>query len=271
MRNLALSIVVSLLAVACVDSVPLEDKPCPCADGFVCCALTSQCLPPEATCVAPPENPPPVCGPSRAVEPVVEISVDSDVDNIVGPISCSADNADPRLFKYAPGYVPDPTVQAQVQAMLSQMSVPDKATQMRGMPYGSAYAVQMTDVQRSPDTASIRGFRYRNGPRGMNLGEDMDGAYPRAAIVNGSSVGYATAFPVSMARGATFDLDLEYAIGEAIGDEMQAAGQTLALAPLVNLLRHPLWGRAQESYGEDPFHVGRLASARRAKGGQPTK
>ena len=64
-----------------------------------------------------------------------------------------------------------------------------------------------------------------------------------------------------MARGAAFDLDLEYAIGEAIGDEMQAAKQTLLLAPCMNLLRHPYWGRAQETYGEDPFQIGRLATA----------
>ncbi len=64
-----------------------------------------------------------------------------------------------------------------------------------------------------------------------------------------------------MARGAAFDLDLEYAVGEAIGDEMQAAQQTLLLAPCMNLLRHPYWGRAQETYGEDPYQVGRLASA----------
>ncbi len=42
---------------------------------------------------------------------------------------------------------------------------------------------------------------------------------------------------------------------------MQAAQETLLLAPCMNLLRHPLWGRAQETYGEDPFHIGRLASA----------
>ena len=42
---------------------------------------------------------------------------------------------------------------------------------------------------------------------------------------------------------------------------MQAAKQTLLLAPCMNLLRHPLWGRAQETYGEDPYHIGRLASA----------
>ena len=89
---------------------------------------------------------------------------------------------------------------------------------------------------------TIRGWRYRDASRGMNLGEDMVGAKPNAAVANGENVGFSTAFPVSMARGAAFDLDLEYAIGEAIGDEMQAAKETLLLAPCMNLLRHPLLG-----------------------------
>ena len=29
----------------------------------------------------------------------------------------------------------------------------------------------------------------------------------------------------------------------------------------MNILRHPLWGRAQETYGEDSFHLGRLGTA----------
>ena len=164
-------------------------------------------------------------------------------------------------FKYAQGYTPDPNVLNQVANALSTMSLSDKATQMRGMPFGSVGSPQLNDLQRSRDTASIRGFRYRDGTRGMNLAEDMDGAVPNAGKVNGTTVGYSTAFPVGVARGASFDLDLEYAVGEAIGDEMQAAKQTVLSAPCVDLLRHPLWGRAQESYGEDPFHVGRLASA----------
>ena len=62
---------------------------------------------------------------------------------------------------------------------------------------------------------------------------------------------YSTAFPVAIARGAAFDVDLEYHIGQAIGDEMLASGNTMLLAPTVNILRHPAWGRAQETYGED--------------------
>jgi beta-glucosidase len=42
---------------------------------------------------------------------------------------------------------------------------------------------------------------------------------------------------------------------------MMAAKQTLLLAPCMNLLRNPLWGRAQETYGEDGFQIGRMASA----------
>jgi beta-glucosidase len=184
----------------------------------------------------------------------------------INPIVCGA-NPSPlkdqlkATFKYAPGYQLDPTVQPTVTTLMSQMTLEEKATQMRGEPYGAAGKLNFTDYERSPNTKTIRGYRYRDASRGMNLGEDMEGALPNAAIVDGSGVGYSTAFPVSMARGAAFDLDLEHDIGEAIGDEMQAAKQTLLLAPCMNLLRNPLWGRAQETYGEDAFQIGRLASA----------
>ncbi|NNE74961.1 MAG: beta-glucosidase [Acidimicrobiales bacterium] len=77
----------------------------------------------------------------------------------------------------------------------------------------------------------------------------------------GCVVGPATTFPVSMARGASFDPALEYEIGQAMGAELRASGATYTGAVCMNLLRHPAWGRAQETYGEDPHHVGELAAA----------
>ena len=77
----------------------------------------------------------------------------------------------------------------------------------------------------------------------------------------GSVLGNSTCFPVAMARGATWDPDLEERVGEAIGAELRAAGATLTGAVCVNVLRHPAWGRAQETYGEDPLHVGVLGAA----------
>jgi beta-glucosidase len=92
------------------------------------------------------------------------------------------------------------------------------------------------------DRVGLPGIRFSDGPRG-------------------AVVGNATCFPVSMARGATWDPDLEERVGEAIGSELRAAGANLTGAVCVNLLRHPAWGRAQETYGEDPHHVGALGAA----------
>ena len=88
----------------------------------------------------------------------------------------------------------------------------------------------------------IPGIEFADGPRGC-------------------VVRPATAFPVSMARGASFDPVLEERIGEAIGTELRARGATFTGAVCMNLLRHPAWGRAQETYGEDPHHVGEMAVA----------
>ena len=92
------------------------------------------------------------------------------------------------------------------------------------------------------DRLGVPGIDFADGPRGCVVGD-------------------ATAFPVSMARGATFDPELETRIGDAIGAELRASGATYTGAVCMNLLRHPAWGRAQETYGEDPHHVGMMASA----------
>ena len=88
----------------------------------------------------------------------------------------------------------------------------------------------------------IPGLDFADGPRGCVIGP-------------------ATTFPVSMARGASFDPELEQRVGRAMGAELRASGATLTGAVCLNLLRHPAWGRAQETYGEDPCHVGEMAAA----------
>jgi beta-glucosidase len=79
---------------------------------------------------------------------------------------------------------------------------------------------------------------------------------PRGVIIPGS-----TCFPVSMARGASWDISLEERVGEVIGMESRAQGANLFGGVCINLLRHPAWGRAQETYGEDSFHIGEFGAA----------
>lgn len=60
---------------------------------------------------------------------------------------------------------------------------------------------------------------------------------------------------------SSWNPELERRIGAMIGREGRALGADVILAPTINVLRHPRWGRAQETYGEDPFHLGTMAVA----------
>ncbi|MEA2303294.1 MAG: beta-glucosidase, partial [Solirubrobacteraceae bacterium] len=70
--------------------------------------------------------------------------------------------------------------------------------------------------------------------------------------------GSSTAFPASIALAASFDRALARTYGAAVADEAKLKGNDVVYAPTVNILRTPLWGRAFESFGEDPFLTARL-------------
>ncbi len=84
---------------------------------------------------------------------------------------------------------------------------------------------------------------------------------PRGVRVMRKGTNGVTTFPVAMARGASWDTDLEYRINDVIAREMRANGVNYAATPCINLLRHPAWGRAQETYGEDPWLLGEMGLA----------
>ena len=86
--------------------------------------------------------------------------------------------------------------------------------------------------------------------------------------------GRATVFPQAIGMAATWDKDLIHQIGTAISDEGRAkyhealrrngyTDQYQGLtfwSPNVNIFRDPRWGRGQETWGEDPFFTGEMAS-----------
>lgn len=81
---------------------------------------------------------------------------------------------------------------------------------------------------------------------------------PRGVVCD---TGKTTCFPVSMLRGASFDTDLEEQIGHAIGLETKAYGGNTFAGVCINLPYNPGWGRSQETYGEESFHLGQMGSA----------
>jgi beta-glucosidase len=63
------------------------------------------------------------------------------------------------------------------------------------------------------------------------------------------------------ALASTWDTSVAASYGQALGAEQAGKGHNVALAPTVNILRLPLWGRAPETFSEDPYLTGQQAAA----------
>ena len=142
-------------------------------------------------------------------------------------------------------------IEQRARALRDQLSLEEKISLMHGqLPLWPGLAAMTAPGGYSSRFWSageigrlgIPGVRFTDGPRGV--------------ILEGG-----TTFPISMARGAAWDSDLEERIGDAIGREVRALGGNYFGGVCINLLRHPAWGRAQETYGEDPHHLGAMGAA----------
>jgi beta-glucosidase len=172
------------------------------------------------------------------------------------PAKASCQDSPGFKLRYSPGYsdADDQKNLTEARKWRGMMTLSEKADQMRGVDPGSPGNLNWYDIERSYDNTrlGVRGWLYRDGPRGVNL----DQAVQPGTIQHGLS----TSFPTEVTRAASFDPGLEHQIGQAMGDEMVAAQQGVLLVPCVNILRHPFWGRAQETYGEDSFLIGRIGT-----------
>lgn len=140
-------------------------------------------------------------------------------------------------------------IDGRIDVILAEATLTEKVAMMSGHGFFAAYRADGGKWGARPYRAGggierlgIEPLYFTDGPRGVARGNS-------------------TCFPCTMARGASFDVDLERRIGEAMAIEIRAQGCTLSGAVCINLLRHPGWGRAQETYGEDPHHLGAMGTA----------
>jgi beta-xylosidase len=71
----------------------------------------------------------------------------------------------------------------------------------------------------------------------------------------------ATAYPVPLSWGATFNPALVERMAGHIGRDLRSVGVHQGLAPVLDVVRDARWGRVEETIGEDPYLVGTVASA----------
>lgn len=79
--------------------------------------------------------------------------------------------------------------------------------------------------------------------------------------LTGLSTWKAATFPAPPSWGASFDPELVERMGRLIGESMRDLGVHQGLAPVLDVVRDPRWGRVEECIGEDPYLVGHVGSA----------
>ena len=70
----------------------------------------------------------------------------------------------------------------------------------------------------------------------------------------------ATVFPTALSQAATFDRNVLFRMGEAMGAEIRAQGGHVGYGPVIDIAREPRWSRMEETFGEDPTLAGILAT-----------
>lgn len=158
-----------------------------------------------------------------------------------------------------------------VMDLLRRMTLEEKAAQIAS-PFGTAVAVHnppatgwgsataaLSTLGLPPREAAAHGNELqRKHVEDTRLGIPI--LLAEEALV-GLKVQDATTFPDAIAQAATWDPDLIERMGTLIGSQMAALGVRQALSPLADVARDPRWGRVDETYGEDPYLVGMMATA----------
>lgn len=137
------------------------------------------------------------------------------------------------------------SLDARADQLLQQMTLEEKASLTSGRDAWSTQPIARLGLPH---------IWVADGPHGLRRAPSTD------------TWGYgdqapATCFPTASALAASWDVDLLFRTGQALGREAQALGVNVLLGPGVNIKRSPLGGRNFEYFSEDPFLAGELAAA----------
>jgi len=134
---------------------------------------------------------------------------------------------------------------AKVDKALAELTLEEKASLCSGRDDWSTQSIERLDIPW---------IWVSDGPHGLR----------RAPATNKAGYGDqlpATCFPTASALAATWDVNLIYKVGQALGDECQALDVNVLLGPGVNIKRSVLGGRNFEFFSEDPVLSGEIGAA----------
>lgn len=172
------------------------------------------------------------------------------------------------------------STQERVEDLLSQMTLAEKLAQI-----GSVYIYELIEDGNFSEKKAAQWFE-----NGMGQITRLGGASPfapqqRARLANhiqtfltrktrlgipaiiheeccsGFTALEATRFPQMIGLASTWNPELGEQMGTVIHQQMRATGSHQGLAPVLDVLRDPRWGRCEETFGEDPLLVSRMGVA----------
>ena len=174
----------------------------------------------------------------------------------------------------------DPSIDERVDDLLSRMNVDEKLAQV-----GSIWLTELVHGDRFDADGVAEKMRHGIGhvtrigastglrpaasARLMNQIQRVAVERTRLGIpvmvheeaVAGYCARDATQFPQAIGLASTWDVALVEEVADAIRRQMVAVGARHALSPVLDVARDARWGRVEETYGEDPYLVGRLGTA----------
>ena len=161
-----------------------------------------------------------------------------------------------------------------VKKVIAAMTLEEKAYFVTGTGMDMAAPGDSKKEDRSPGSPSVgqvqklvpgaAGTSYeipRLGIPAMVMADGPAGLRIIPTRENDRRTYYCTAFPVSTLIASTWNPDLAYKVGQAMGNEVLEYGVDVLLGPAMNIHRNPLCGRNFEYYSEDPLVTGKIAAS----------
>lgn len=134
----------------------------------------------------------------------------------------------------------------QVNQWLNELTIEEKAELCSGKDFWTTQAVERLGIPSIMMTDGPHGLRKQAGESDhLGLNESVP----------------ATCFPSAVGLASTWNRDLIYDVGVALGKEARKEGVSVLLGPGANIKRSPLCGRNFEYFSEDPYVSAQLAAA----------
>lgn len=184
---------------------------------------------------------------------------------------------------------PSADTEKRVSDLLDQMSLEEKCHQLSAVwvsldPNSGEFAPLQSEMLKSPEGADralkigIGQICRPFGSRPVEVKEGIDAlnafqkkmvegtrlgipVFAHEECLNGQVAHTAVQYPCPLNLGASWNPDLVEVMARQIGSAMRSVGVHQGLAPVADVAFDIRWGRTEETYGEDPDLVGKMATA----------